>query len=189
MYTNSTSGIIEKALHRGVTSENIGDKLDLEEIIYINRVKNILNYFSIESILCSFINLAAVPESYAAYLYKASKNETALKQNTDGIMREAMAEIPQETAKFVVTFLAKALCCNYEAIRQDYNAVLNNPKCAEYIKNLEMKLSFDDPIRKTNIIRYIRKKYAAPVEYFYADLISNIAHSDIYGLLYILYDL
>lgn len=181
-------GVIEKALKNRVISENISTKLDLEEIIYLNRIKHILNYFSIESTLQHFINRAEVNDDYQLYLKAASDKEVESKKNIDRILNEAIESIPTLIRDFISVFLANVLYNDYKSIDEKYEKIINSQECTDYIKKLENALHFENPYTKNNVIYYVKRKYATPVEYYYIDLINNLTHSEIFGLLYILYE-
>ncbi len=180
--------LIEKALLNEVTSENISTKLNMEEIVYLNRLKNVLNCFSIESTLCNYADRAEISEDYKKYLREISDREVLMQKNIDIVLKEAIENMPEAICKFVSIFLADILYNDYESVEKNYAEVLSSKECKDYINNLENKLHFEDAFYKTNVIQYVKKKYSAPVEYYYVDLINNIAFSDIFGLLYILYE-
>ena len=106
----------------------------------------------------------------------------------DRILNEAIESIPTLIRDFISVFLANVLYNDYKSIDEKYEKIINTQECTDYIKKLENALHFENPYTKNNVIYYVKRKYATPVEYSYIDLINNLTHSEIFGLLYILYE-
>ena len=81
---------IENALRCKVVSENISDRLELDEILYLNRLKLALNCFSIETTLNRFLDdYPEVSNDYKYYLNFLGKQEDDMKMKTDTILFNA----------------------------------------------------------------------------------------------------
>ena len=180
---------IEKALRCKVVSENISDWLELDEILYLNRLKLALNCFSIETTLNRFLNdYPDVSNDYKYYLNFLGKQEDDMKMKTDTILFNALKTAPDEVINFISLFLIENLYQHHDKIEKKCKALKNSQNCVDFIKNTEKKLGFDDAFIKLNIIRYIKKKFSYFNDYYYIDLINAYTNSTLLGLLYAIQD-
>lgn len=78
---------------------------------------------------------------------------------------------------------------DYQTIEKSWNEILESKECQKFIKELEQSLRFDNPVIKTNAVKYIKRKFSNYQDYYYIDLITNYTNSAAMGLLYVLYDM
>lgn len=58
----------------------------------------------------------------------------------------------------------------------------------KFINAIQKDLKLENPLIKTNTIKYVKRKYSCYQDYYYVDLIMNFTNSVPIGLLYIIYD-
>ncbi len=176
---------IEKALRKKVISENIAEKLELEEILYLNRLKLAMNCFSIESTLSKFLNeYSHISNDYKYYLNFIEKKENDMKIKIDTILFNALKHMPEEITNLISLFLIENLYQNFDAIEKKSKIIKENAECTSFIKNLEKRLGFENAFVKLNVIRYIKRKFSFFQDYYYIDLINTYTNSAVLGLLY-----
>lgn len=180
--------IIAKAIENNVTSQNTLLLLNLDEIIYLDKIRRILNCFSLESMLYNFAEMYDIPPKYKKKLKKENSKEARLKTKYEKVLYEAFMNMPEKIADLMPEFLTKVLKQDFTSIDSMRQKILSNPQCQKYIQEIEKKLDFNNPYNKTNLIEYMKKKYSHCDDYYYAELISNIMGSDAYGLLYITFE-
>lgn len=179
--------IVEKALKNGVTSENIGELFDIDDMMCLYEMKYLLNDFALETTLYRFTSICDTPKVYQMYLKSISDKELKKKQEIENILIDFFSKIPDEIIDFIVGFFADVLNNDYEKIYEKYNKIKDSQKCLELIEKLKKEINFSNPIERTNIIQYFKRQYSCTYDYYYTDLISNITGSQIFGLLYIVY--
>ena len=98
---------IEKALKNEVLSENISEILELEEIIYLNRLKLTMNCFSIEATLSRFLDeFPNVSEDYKEHINSINKQENDMKIKIDVTLCNALKSMPEEIKSFILSSLS-----------------------------------------------------------------------------------
>ena len=161
MNSYGKDNVIAKALFNKVISEDVAEKLTVDELLCLNRLMFICN-FSIESLLRNYISDFDLSSDYRSYIANKNKEEVLFKKNIDEVLQASLLIIPDPISNLISTFLAYILY-------QDYKTLEN-------------------PLIKTNTIKYVKRKYSCYQDYYYVDLIMNFTNSVPIGLLYIIYD-
>ncbi len=183
--TTKNRQTIEKALKNKVISENISEKLELEEIMYLNRLKLATNSFTIESALSKYLDeFPHTSNDYKYYINFLAAKEDDMKTRTDKILFNALKNMPAEIKDFISLFLINNLYQNSNEIEKKCKAIKNSTECTSFINNLEKRLGFSDAFMRLNVTRYIKKKFSYFQDYYYIDLINAYTNSTAVGLLY-----
>ncbi|DAB23393.1 TPA: hypothetical protein CPT94_02760 [Candidatus Gastranaerophilales bacterium HUM_22] len=161
MNSYGKDNVIAKALFNKVISEDVAEKLTVDELLCLNRLMFICN-FSIESLLRNYISDFDLSSDYRSYIANKNKEEVLFKKNIDEVLQASLLIIPDPISNLISTFLA-------DILYQDYKTLEN-------------------PLIKTNTIKYVKRKYSCYQDYYYVDLIMNFTNSVPIGLLYIIYD-
>ena len=161
MNSYGKDNVIAKALFNKVISEDVAEKLTVDELLCLNRLMFICN-FSIESLLRNYISDFDLSSDYRSYIANKNKEEVLFKKNIDEGLQASLLIIPDPISNLISTFLA-------DILYQDYKTLEN-------------------PLIKTNTIKYVKRKYSCYQDYYYVDLIMNFTNSVPIGLLYIIYD-
>ena len=162
MNSYGKDNVIAKALFNKVISEDVAEKLTVDELLCLNRLKFICDNFSIESLLRNYISDFDLSSDYRSYIANKNKEEVLFKKNIDEVLQASLLIIPDPISNLISTFLA-------DILYQDYKTLEN-------------------PLIKTNTIKYVKRKYSCYQDYYYVDLIMNFTNSVPIGLLYIIYD-
>lgn len=180
---------IEKALKNEVLSENISEILELEEIIYLNRLKLTMNCFSIEATLSRFLDeFPNVSEDYKEHINSINKQENDMKIKIDVTLCNALKSMPEEIKSFISLFLIENLYQNNRIIKEKAESIKHNPNCTDFINAIEKHLGFDDAFVKLNVLRYVKRKFSHFQDYYYIDLINTYTSTTLIGLLYAIQD-
>lgn len=162
MNSYGKDNVIAKALFNKVISEDVAEKLTVDELLCLNRLMFICDNFSIESLLRNYISDFDLSSDYRSYIANKNKEEVLFKKNIDEVLQASLLIIPDPISNLISTFLA-------DILYQDYKTLEN-------------------PLIKTNTIKYVKRKYSCYQDYYYVDLIMNFTNSVPIGLLYIIYD-
>ena len=162
MNSYGKDNVIAKALFNKVISEDVAEKLTVDELLCLNRLMFICDNFSIESLLRNYISDFDLSSDYRSYIANKNKEEVLFKKNIDEVLQASLLIIPDPISNLISTFLA-------DILYQDYKTLEN-------------------PLIKTNTIKYVKRKYSCYQDYYYLDLIMNFTNSVPIGLLYIIYD-
>ena len=162
MNSYGKDNVIAKALFNKVISEDVAEKLTVDELLCLNRLMFICDNFSIESLLRNYISDFDLSSDYRSYIANKNKEEVLFKKNIDEVLQASLLIIPDPISNLISTFLA-------DILYQDYKTLEN-------------------PVIKTNTIKYVKRKYSCYQDYYYVDLIMNFTNSVPIGLLYIIYD-
>lgn len=112
--------------------------------------------------LRNYISDFDLSSDYRSYIANKNKEEVLFKKNIDEVLQASLLIIPDPISNLISTFLA-------DILYQDYKTLEN-------------------PLIKTNTIKYVKRKYSCYQDYYYVDLIMNFTNSVPIGLLYIIYD-
>ena len=162
MNSYGKDNVIAKALFNKVISEDVAEKLTVDELLCLNRLMFICDNFSIESLLRNYISDFDLSSDYRSYIANKNKEEVLFKKNIDEVLQASLLIIPDPISNLISSFLAEILY--------------------QYYKTLQ------NPLIKTNTIKYVKRKYSCYQDYYYVDLIMNFTNSVPIGLLYIIYD-
>ena len=162
MNSYGKDNVIAKALFNKVISEDVAEKLTVDELLCLNRLMFICDNFSIESLLRNYISDFDLSSDYRSYIANKNKEEVLFKKNIDEVLQASLLIIPDPISNLISTFLA-------DILYQDYKTLEN-------------------PLIKTNTIKYVKRKYSCYQDYYYVDLIMNFTNSVPIALLYIIYD-
>ena len=162
MNSYGKDNVIAKALFNKVISEDVAEKLTVDELLCLNRLMFICDNFSIESLLRNYISDFDLSSDYRSYIANKNKEEVLFKKNIDEVLQASLLIIPDPISNLISTFLA-------DILYQDYKTLEN-------------------PLIKTNTIKYVKRKYSCYQDYYYVDLIMNFTNSVPIGVLYIIYD-
>ncbi len=180
--------IIAKALLNKVISEDMAEKLTVDELLCLNKLMFICDNFSIEGLLKKHLSDFDLSPDYKSYVIKKHKEEELFKKNIDDVLFASLLIIPEAITNLIATFLADVLYNDYKIIEQKCEIIKNDKNSQKFINALHNDLKLDNPLIKTNTLKYVKKKYSCYSDYYYIDLIINFTNSTPIGLLYILYE-
>ena len=120
--------IIAKAIENNVTSQNALLLLNLDEIIYLDKIRRILNCFSLESMLYNFAEMYDIPPEYKKKLKKENSKEARLKTKYEKVLYEAFMNMPEKIADLMPEFLTKVLKQDFTSIDSMRQKILSNPQ-------------------------------------------------------------
>lgn len=188
MNSYGKDNVIAKALFNKVISEDVAEKLTVDELLCLNRLMFICDNFSIESLLRNYISDFDLSSDYRSYIANKNKEEVLFKKNIDEVLQASLLIIPDPISNLISTFLADVLYNDYKIIEQKCEIIKNDKNSQKFINALYNDLKLDNPLIKTNTLKYVKKKYSCYSDYYYIDLIINFTNSTPIGLLYILYE-
>lgn len=132
MNSYGKDNVIAKALFNKVISEDVAEKLTVDELLCLNRLMFICDNFSIESLLRNYISDFDLSSDYRSYIANKNKEEVLFKKNIDEVLQASLLIIPDPISNLISTFLA-------DILYQDYKTLEN-------------------PLIKTNTIKYVNNK-------------------------------
>lgn len=188
MNSYGKDNVIAKALFNKVISEDVAEKLTVDELLCLNRLMFICDNFSIESLLRNYISDFDLSSDYRSYIANKNKEEVLFKKNIDEVLQASLLIIPDPISNLISTFLADILYQDYKTVEEKCEIVKNDKMSQKFINAIQKDLKLENPLIKTNTIKYVKRKYSCYQDYYYIDLIINFTNSTPIGLLYILYE-
>lgn len=177
--------VIEHALASKVTSENLAQILDTEEIIALENLLNTSEHLFVESLLFSYTNKFIVTDEYKRILTDKKQNEEYLISKTVSKIRKTIKNLPREIQKFLAFYALESLNLNSNIIPEKISKLLNNPKNVNFLDDLENKFGLKDPVFALNLLKAIKFKYSDMEEYYYINSLIWQSKYISLGLLYI----
>lgn len=188
MNSYGKDNVIAKALFNKVISEDVAEKLTVDELLCLNRLMFICDNFSIESLLRNYISDFDLSSDYRSYIANKNKEEVLFKKNIDEVLQASLLIIPDPISNLISTFLADILYQDYKTVEEKCEIVKNDKMSQKFINAIQKDLKLENPLIKTNTIKNVKRKYSCYQDYYYVDLIMNFTNSVPIGLLYIIYD-
>ena len=177
--------IIDTALAKHLTSENLTQIFDTEEIIAIKNLLNLSEYMYIESLLFAYADKQTIPEAYMNALSEKKHKEDELISKTVSKIKGALKNAPNEIKNFLNLYALESLDSNFDVIKEKTSKLLRDQKNVKFLENLNKELGLDDPIFALNLLKAIRSKYADKEETYYINLLIWQSKQIALGLLYI----